>query len=773
MKYLYFLILVLLLTSSIYASEPAIPMAFNVDADTLTPSQMHQLLAAGKAAWLESMRADRTMEMSSFFDQSQYDVKYYKIDITIDVANEYVDSSYVKIIIASLVDGLDTLELDFADSMPYGPSYPEQNFLRVDSVYNESGRLNFSHESHKIIVELDRPYNQGEEFSLSVRYHGMPWPRYRYASGTGKMGGEGLAFGKQRSMLGGTSEIPVAYTNCEPYGSRLWWPCKDRPDDKPDSVDIFATVPYPFYCASNGNLISIDIGQGTPEPRTFHYKVHYPIVTYLVSLAISEYIVWSDWYHYGPDDSMEIINHVYPELYEDTFDPLSNTPYAIGVYSDLYCQYPFINEKYGHAHWEAASAMEHQTCTSTMCDTWGTSEPIVVHELSHQWWGDMISCNSWHDIWLNEGFASYSEALYFEAKSGRDSYHNYMLGMQYFDDRSVYVYDTTWSNDVFNIVVYDKGAWVVHMLRHVIGDGVFFDLLHAYAESQYRFGSLTTDEFVTFCNNFTGKDLTEFFNDWVYGIMFPVYGSVFMSEQDLSDGQYWVYYYLMQTQTYGPEVFDLPVDLKFYSGTEVIKDTAIFCDSRIKMHIFKTPEPPDSIVLDPDDWILKKKFKMQWTYHMIPFPFDPVNQYVEFCDTIICRGGSGHNEFQVISGALPEGLTLNTGTGIITGVPETSGEFVFTIRADDVYSSSFDQYQFELTVNEVSGRPGDANLDGNVDILDIVFLINYKYKKGEAPSAAQMADPNNDCQIDILDIVYLINYRYKDGPGPLLGCATL
>jgi len=774
MKFMLISFIIVCLPMISLAADGAFETPFlHIDPDTLTPSQNHSLLASAKANKLESIRAKSAVARITFYDQSEYDVLYYKIYIAIDIENEYVDSATVLINAKSMINGLDTLELDFNDSLPFGEYYPEWLALVVDSVYGENGRLNFEHHNNKLIVDLGHPYNMNEQFEFKVRYHGAPYAPYGYASSAGRMNGDGLAFGKQRSMLGGNGEIPVAYTSCEPYDSRRWWPCKDRPDDKADSVDIIVTVPSPYYCASNGNLKRIDIGQGSPAPQTFNYRVDYPIATYLVSLAISEYTVWSDWYYYGANDSMEIINHVYPEMYEETLVPLQVTPNAIAVLSDLYCQYPFIDEKYGHAFWEVTGAMEHQTCTSTMPSAWGTSVPLIVHELAHQWWGDMITCETWHDIWLNEGFASYSEALYYEAMYGSESYHAYMLSMEYYDDRSVYVYDTTWADDVFDIVVYDKGAWVLHMLRYYVGDEAFFDFLHEYAGSQYKHSSLTTEEFIEFCENSTGRELNRFFEDWVYGIMYPVYTRTYYVEPDLSDGLYWVCYYLLQTQTYGPDVFEMPVDFRFFSGDEVIFDTTIFNDSRQQAFTFKVPAVPDSIVVDPDNWILNKGFEMPWSYHLLQLPLDAANQYTGYLDTILCRGGSGNNEFQIVEGNLPLGLALDAQSGIISGAPGEFGDFSFTVRADDTYSSYHDEVEYSLTVMEGIGWPGDANKDDNVNILDIVFLINFKYKDGPPPAISRLADPNVDCAIDILDIVYLINYRYKNGPDPDLGCAVL
>ncbi|MCP4633658.1 MAG: hypothetical protein GY855_12085, partial [candidate division Zixibacteria bacterium] len=367
---------------------------------------------------------------------------------------------------------------------------------------------------------------------------------------------------------------------------------------------------------------------------------------------------------------------------------------------------------------------------------------------------------------------TYSEAIYYEGKSGINRYHSHMESLEYWDDHSVYVYDTTYASNVFDIVVYHKGAWVIHMLRGVLGDELFFDLMHAYANSEFKYSNVTTEEFIDFCENFTGFDLTEFFNDWVYGILYPVYAKQTYVEPDLSDGKFWTCINLRQTQTYGPEVFEMPVDLRFYSGTTIILDTTINNNAQFQRLAIKTTAAPDSIVIDPDNWILNSAFNMPWSYNLLPLPLDTADQFADFQDTIICRGGSGNNDFQIISGTLPNGLVLNSETGELFGAPDEFGEFVFVVGVDDTYSSYFDELEYNIYVNEGVGWPGDANKDETIDILDIVFLINYKYKGGTTPTVPFLADPNNDCIIDILDIVFLINFKYKDGPKPELGCVV-
>jgi len=258
----------------------------------------------------------------------------------------------------------------------------------------------------------------------------------------------------------------------------------------------------------------------------------------------------------------------------------------------------------------------------------------------------------------------------------------------------------------------------------------------------------------------------------VYNIMFPVYGTTYYCLPDQTDGKYWVIYNLMQTQTYGPRVFDMPIDMRFYSGGHVIFDTTVFNDSNDQLYLFKTSSAPDSIVVDPDNWILNKKFPIEWKFRILPLPMRTGYQAIPYLDTILYYGGSGHNHFQIISGSLPDGLTMNTITGIISGTPIEQGDFTFTVSLDDDYSPYYDECEFTLSVTEAIEIPGDANNDMHIDILDIVYLINYKYKDGPVPVSPQLSDPNADCRIDILDIVYLLNFKYKNGPSPFMGCAS-
>ena len=732
------LLMFLVITATAMADQwPAVP----VDPDTVSPSQLHRLMGDAKARGLEQRRLAALEKTVQLYDQTEYDVIFYRVEIEIDVPSEQIFGQ-VTLQANSLVDGLEYFEVDL------------DNVLTVDSVFQGGGSLVYSHSNHRIIITLDHSYDSGEMFEATVAYHGQPE----------SAGLEGFTFA---TYLGS----PVVSSLSEPYMARTWWPCKDRPDDKPDSMDIIITCDENLYCASNGNLVDTTVnGDGT---RTFSYEVRYPIAAYLFSLAVSDYTVWTDWYHYGPDDSMPIVNHVYPDQYSYSLSRWGITPYAIGVFSDLYGPYPFLSEKYGHANFEWGGGMEHQTCTSMNGGWFGFSEPVVVHELSHQWWGDMVTCNNWHEIWLNEGFASYSEALYFEVKDGVAAYHDYMAGMDYTGGGSIYRYDTTDVWGIFSGIVYDKAAWVLHMLRHVVGDETFFDILTAYYNSEYQYRDATTEGLKAICENVSGLDLDYFFDQWIYGTYRPYYRTMYYTEPELVNGQHLTYFYVGQSQGSAPQVFTMPIDIVISYPSADPDTHVVFNDSREAIYFFESDDAPTGINVDPDNWILKYSLSNSWSYHLIPFDLDTAVQFEAYLDSVVARGGSENHAYVIVDGSLPPGLDLDTLTGLITGGPYMAGEFTFAIAARDLSGSSTDTLSYTIPVNPGTAVAGDVNRDDDVNILDIVYLINYKYKDGAAPEIPVLGDPNNDCLINILDIIYLINYKYKDGPAPLMGCAVI
>ncbi len=407
--------------------------------------------------------------------------------------------------------------------------------------------------------------------------------------------------------------------------------------------------------------------------------------------------------------------------------------------------------------------------------TFGFSEAVVVHELSHQWWGDMITCNDWHHIWLNEGFASYGEAQYYLKKSGWASYHSYMIGMTYTDStRSIYIQDTTNVNTIFGSIVYDKGAWVLHMLRRIVGETGFANVMSSWYNSAHQYKSATTEDFRDVAEAATGVDLDNFFQDWIYGKSRPNYNYCYWQEAAPGGGQN-VYLIVKQIQTTLPQVFRMPVDffVDYPSGPD---DTLKFnIEARKKLVKFHIPQSATNITLDPDAWILCQKTKIPWDAYIVSVDSDlhVGSQYLAYSDTLQARGGSGSFGWTMLSGALPTGLTMSA-QGRITGSTTDTGNFVFTVRAKDNGSSLADTAQFTLRINPATLVPGNVDMDAanNVDIADLTTLIGYLYLFEPKPPVPATADVNNDCTLDIADISELISFLYLSGPPLVLGCAN-
>jgi len=507
--------------------------------------------------------------------QDEFDVLFYDIDIAIDPGPETVEGVVV-MQAESLVDDLATIPLNFFDNMT------------VDSVTRNATPLAHSHSDDLLTITLDRPFDAGEVFAVAVAYHGAPVDN-------------ALDFSTHWGE-------PVISSLSEPNGAREWWPCKDRPDDKADSARIALTVPDDLVAVSEGLLVSeTDNGDGT---RTFEWFEGYPITTYLVSVAITNYSKFTDYYHPAIGDSMPIDNYVYPEDLSDAQIDLDITADAIGYYAMIFGEYPFLEEKYGHAEFPWGGAMEHQTCTSygaVLIRGDHYYDWILVHELAHQWWGDWVTCATWDDIWLNEGFASYSEALWFEHLGGVSSYRDYVDSYDsygYFDGP---VYDP-WST--FSRTVYDKGALVLHMLRRVLeldgGPQPHYPLdgleavLSTYGAAK-AYDSATTPEFQAAAEAVYGSSLDWFFLQWVYGENRPQYEYGWVAS---NAGDHWdVMLHIDQVQT-DAGLFTMPLDI-LIETTGPDELVTVWNDQWSQDFFLETTWTPIGVEIDPYGWVLK------------------------------------------------------------------------------------------------------------------------------------------------------------------------
>jgi len=430
-----------------------------------------------------------------------YDLKYYRFDWQIDPAVYGIKGSatpYFQV----LSDGFAEINFDFS------------NQLTIDSIIYHDSKVTFSQpQEYLLTVQLPKVLATESIDSVSIFYHGAP-----------PSGGFGSFI--QSTHAG----APALWTLSEPFGAQDWWPCKNGLTDKIDSVDVFVTTQNEYRAASNGILASeINVGNGLKQ---FHWKHRYPIAPYLVAISVTNYVTYVDEVHLSDGKVMPMLNYVYPESIDNAKIGTANNVRVLEYFDSLFVPYPFKNEKNGHAQFGWGGGMEHQTMSFVVNFDWG----LLAHELAHQWFGDMVTCGDWTDIWLNEGFATYLEGLSREHFQAPNVWYDWKLNkinsITSRTNGSVLVSDPTSVDRIFSSrLSYNKGSYLLHMLRWKLGDENFFAGLRNYLNDKaYQYARTT--ELKSHLESISGEDLTEFFEDWFSGEGFPTYTVTWDQEPD-------------------------------------------------------------------------------------------------------------------------------------------------------------------------------------------------------------------------------------------------
>ena len=518
--------------------------------------------------------ASRWQAQNSTLNQNQekIDIKFYELNLDIDFNSSRLRGSVtVNGVIGNIYP--DFIELDLYDNMT------------VDSILQNNIPILYLHENDMLKIPIsDITLDDENLFSLTIFYQGTP----------DHCGAGGFKFDEHQN-------IGHVWTLSEAYCARSWWPCKDDPSDKADSVNIIISVPLePAYIvASNGLLSSTTINN---NKKTYFWKERYPITTYLVSLAIYPYTKWVDQY-VSPisSDTMLIEHYVFPDRYEASYPNYSLTKDMLSFFSELFGEYPFISEKYGHADFTWGGGMEHQTLSSMG----SFSQNLMVHELGHSWWGNLITCKTFNDIWLNEGFARYCQALWAEHMYGREAYFDFMNNHAYYGAGTIYVENPSSNSQIFSAgLSYNKASWVLHMLRHKVGETMFFDILKSYASNDsLSYNAASTSDFQKVCEDISGLDFEQFFQQWIYGEKYPKYELSWWHE---GNGIYNVK--IDQVQSYN--FFSMPIDLKFSgSAGPMLVDTTIVIENNNSSQLYEFSGfnfLVENVMLDPENWILKE-----------------------------------------------------------------------------------------------------------------------------------------------------------------------
>ncbi|PKP18290.1 MAG: hypothetical protein CVU05_13795 [Bacteroidetes bacterium HGW-Bacteroidetes-21] len=520
-------------------------------------------------SWFENHSFKSQIKYNLAMDQ--YDVKFYDLNLEATNTSKAI-SGFAGFKAQVLTDNFNQIVAELHSSMV------------IDSIWVDDVLCTYVRNGNEFTVSLPAALNTDDYFTLKVFYHG---------SSTGG----GISTGTSPSW-----QHDVTWTLSESYHALDWFPCKQSLTDKADSAWIFITCDDNLKVGSNGLLTQI-----TPVNASqvrYEWKTHYPIDYYLISITISDYQEYNTYAHpVGYSDSILIQNYLYPNSnyltqYQAIID---RTAEFIEFLSEKWGVYPFAEEKYGHCLAPFSGGMEHQTMTSLGYFNF----ELIIHELAHQWFGDYVTCSNWQDIWVNEGFATYSNYMGLEALETYSQAQSYMATMH--SDimsetgGSIYVPFAEINDEgrIFDYrLTYEKGAAILHMIRFMVdNDSLFYASYKNYLQ-QYAYSTASAEEFLTVLNSTTGMNFDSFFDEWYYGEGFPTY-SINVWQQGDS-----LYFDFSQTSSSAiTPSFSNPVEIKFnYSGgNTIIRYTPTFPE---QTYSFYFPHQLTTVNIDPNNDII-------------------------------------------------------------------------------------------------------------------------------------------------------------------------
>jgi aminopeptidase N len=520
------------------------------------------------------------VDTAHYYMKHSYDVQKYKLDFNIyeSFTTPYPKTFTAKEVITFRVDtALNSIKLNAVNAS-----------LQIDSV--RMAGVSFTQTSDTLNINLNRTYQPGEIVNVRIAYqHKNVSDNAFYTSGG------------------------YVFTDFPPEGARKVFPCWDRPSDKA-LTDITVKVPLTVRLGSTGHLADSTINADTIY---YHWISEDPLSTYLVTLTskVSFLINKSWWKHLNdPNDSIPIC------LYYKSGEVLITANNLIKPLTDFYSEkfgdYPF--EKIGFATLSSSfpwGGMENQTMVNLMPGGY-TQEDLIAHEHSHQWFGDLITCGTWADIWLNEGFGTYCQKLWTENKYGYTTYKNQMnsIASNYLGSNPGWpIYNPGWAiqtpptGQLYNTaVIYNKGACVLFQLRYVLGDSTFFEIMKSYAtDTTFMFKNAVTEDFINTVNQVSGQDMQWFFDEWVYAPNHPVYANTYLIDYP-GNGIWKVSLTMEQIQT-NTVFFRMPVEVKisFTDGSDTL--IKVINDVNPQLFQWDFAKEPNSLTFDPNKKILLKQ----------------------------------------------------------------------------------------------------------------------------------------------------------------------
>lgn len=585
--------------------------------------------------------------------EDNYDVKHWRFDLKMTDTSIYVQGSVTttaKVVAATMSEYVFELS----------------NALTIDSAKVDGVLLPVVTTGSIRKITLPAALAAGTTFQARVWYQGMP------PSGTG-----GFFNGITHTVSGGGTHM--VYTVSDPWVALNWWPTKQSVLDQADSVDMFITVPDGVVDGSTGKLVNVDMTT-TPGSSIYHWKTNYPIDYYLISLAIAKYSEYKSYaYFTGSSDSVLVQN-----FFMDTtsFNPahkikFDSVRYMIDYFSTVFGRYPFWQEKFGMCFTTLTGGMEHQN----MVTIGVTDVETIAHELTHQWFGDHVTYKSWRDMWLSEGFASYSEHLYREHFHGpgpaKLKRQQHLASATAQGCGRTYLTDTTTSDSLFTVNQYYKASIILHTLRYMAPDDtVFFKTLRTY-QTTYGFGNASTSDFKAVAESVYGVNLDTFFNQWIYGRGYPTYRTTWNQVGTT------VLVKLMQSQSCPSYTnhFSTPVQIQLKAGS---LDTFIKVYNNVdtQTFVFEWAPTMTNVVLNPDAWVVMRSFSVtkdpslvgvgviehnnirihpnptENEWQVDPLPEETDLALMDMTGKVIWEGRTGKGAITIPGGHLPTGTYL-------------------------------------------------------------------------------------------------------------------
>ena len=502
-----------------------------------------------------------------------YNITYHKLEFTINPSVKFVTGKITTTYTA--LANMNTITFDIANALTVSTAkIGTTNLTFVENTNNE------------VVITLPATQTTGTSATIEVSYSGVP-----------------PANGFNAFVQTTHNSVPIIWTLSEPFGARDWWPCKQDLNDKINSIDVFITAPSQYISVSNGIETTAPVITGANKTTHFHHS--YPIPAYLIAIACTNYSVYNQTAGTAPNQ-FPIINYVYPESLAQAQIDLAQTPLILNLFETLFEPYPFRNEKYGHAQFSWGGGMEHTTVSFMV----NFNRGLIAHEMAHQWFGDKVTCGTWKDIWLNEGFATYVAALVIENFDGPAAFVNDKNSMiDYITSQpngNVYLTDAqaTNVNRIFSSrLSYNKGAMVLEMLRFKMGDVPFFQAIRNYlADTNLAYKYAVTTDLKAHLETVYGSSLTDFFDDWIFNQGYPSYN---ITAQNIGGGQ--VSFVVNQTQSDASvSYFEMPVPVRVYGTSGQQLDLVLDNTTNNQTILKNVPFNITSFEFDPDKHLISR-----------------------------------------------------------------------------------------------------------------------------------------------------------------------